>query len=219
MGVNMTEESAKKVSGIGLRIQKYRVIDGMSALELANKLRETFGEGTPSRQFISKIESGVKHDITVTQLMQFAFVLGISPTALVCDVEQPFKVADTPAFGNAFNSDIYTWFSVEENSRTKYPEEGFGFKHGKASERIRMIQFYLRTISKAQEMADKAYKLYQRAMADANMEKDIDRATAINSQVQYHLENYNIAVDSVKQNAETLRNEYGLFLPVMRYES
>ncbi|TQO20320.1 helix-turn-helix protein [Rhodoglobus vestalii] len=69
----------------GERIAHYRKLAKLSAEELAE--RAGFGL---TRSIIANLENGRKEDLTVRQLIAVAFVLGVTPAALVFDLLDPY---------------------------------------------------------------------------------------------------------------------------------
>lgn len=73
------------VSPIGRNVAIYRKHAKLSAEELADKA----GAGL-TRSIIANLENGRKHDVTVTQLIALAYVLGASPVELIYDLWDPY---------------------------------------------------------------------------------------------------------------------------------
>lgn len=80
----MTQNRAS--TGIGERLGKYRRVAGLSAQELSDNLG-----GSLSRGVIANIESGRKTDVTIDQLIELSWALGVPPVALALPIEQPFS--------------------------------------------------------------------------------------------------------------------------------
>lgn len=196
----------KKTAGIGQRIQKYRIENKLSASALSSKMKKMFGPGVPSRQFISKIENGLKQDITVTELLQFAQALGISPLALICDVEQPYKEADNPAIAGALNNQIYDWFNISEFGSTSFSGPHIDLPLSAPAERIRMIHYYLKELYDARSKSKDAYKLYTQAIQKKD-ETSQSKASDL-------LGNSSIQADRAKSIIKLLKNEYKVYLPI-----
>lgn len=69
---------------IGKRVAKYRQMNGQSAEELAISSGAGF-----SRPVIANIETGRKKELSVSQLLGLAVGLGVSPAALLFDIDDP----------------------------------------------------------------------------------------------------------------------------------
>jgi transcriptional regulator with XRE-family HTH domain len=92
-------------SGIGSRLARYRRIAGYSAQRLSDVT-----DGRISRGTIARIESGVKLDVTVDELIVLSMALGISPIALALPLEDPFT--DVPFWdgGKVTVAELAQWF-------------------------------------------------------------------------------------------------------------
>lgn len=193
-------------SGIGQRIQKYRVDNGLSASALSAKMKTLFGEGVPSRQFISKIENGIKQDITVTELLQFARALGISPLALICDAEQPYKEADNPAIAGALNMQIYDWFNIKEFGTRSFNGPHIDLQTSPSADRIRMIHYYLNELFNARERSRDAYRLYTGALQKHDKESQ-EKAADL-------LETSTTQAKRAESYIDVLVHNYQVYLPI-----
>lgn len=153
------------VSGIGKRLRKYRVENGDSANSLAMKLKDMFGQGSPSRQMITNLETGQKKDVTVTELLQFAQGLGISPVALICDIEQPEDPSDNETTHGAKNKDVCDWFNINRFRPYIFEEDGsITFAETPAANRLRSIASDLRALKDARKKSKDSYDLFKRVV-------------------------------------------------------
>lgn len=101
-----------EASGIGKRIAAFRKRRGMTARELA----EAIHSDVVSTAVIQNIEAGRKPDLTVSQLLNIARGLGVSPLFLLAPVGRPFEALDLPnlstELGTMNVSDFDNWVSV-----------------------------------------------------------------------------------------------------------
>lgn len=98
MAINPTD-------GIGTRLARYRRIAGYSAQKLSE-----LTEGRISRGTIARIESGVRVDVTVDELIHLAMALGISPISLALPLEEPFKSIEFRYSSKVSVAELATWF-------------------------------------------------------------------------------------------------------------
>lgn len=203
-----------EISGIGSRIRRYRTENGESANSLAEKLKERFGTGCPSRQMIANLETGQKKDITVTELLQFAQVLGVSPVALICDVEQPWEPADTPTVNGARNQTVYEWFDVHDYQPFQFDENG-GAQSAvlPASRRLRALTTDLEAMRDARMQSRDSWDLFKRvAAADARAAKAgyAGNDPAIAETLKEHSTTRKQIAENIKHN---LQDRYGMHIP------
>lgn len=91
--------------GIGERLARYRRMAGYSAQRLSD-----ITEGQISRGTIARIETGVKVEITVDELIILAMALGISPVALALPLTNPYKQIDFWGGSKVTVADLANWF-------------------------------------------------------------------------------------------------------------
>lgn len=168
--------SSQEISGIGKRIRKYRTENKESANSLAKKLRAKFGHGSPSRQMITNLETGQKKDITVTELLEFSQVLGVSPVALICDIEQPEEPSDTVTTQAAKNKYICQWFNTDRFLPYIFDANGNAtIADTPAANKLRSLMTDLRALKDARKRAYDSYILFKRVLQNKDI-KDPDIA-------------------------------------------
>lgn len=205
---------ASAISGIGNRIRRYRTENGESANSLAEKLRERFGSGCPSRQMIANLETGQKKDITVTELLQFAQVLGVSPVALICDIEQPWEPSDAPTVNGAGNETVYEWFDVHDYQPFQFDEKGEAVASVlPASRRLRALMTDLEAMRDARMQSQDSWDLFKRvAAADARAIKAGYKGNdpAIAQILKEHSTTRKQKAEKIKHD---LQDRYGMHFP------
>jgi transcriptional regulator with XRE-family HTH domain len=77
---------------IGERIQAARKMRGMNAQQLANAV----GNPSVTESIIANIETGRKGDLSVSQLLNIAYALQLSPTYLLAALGDPERPIDLP---------------------------------------------------------------------------------------------------------------------------
>lgn len=92
-------------NGIGQRLARYRRIAGYSAQKLSD-----ITNGQISRGTIARIESGVKADVTIDELIILSMALGISPIALALPLETPYKEVSFWDGAKLSNAALAAWF-------------------------------------------------------------------------------------------------------------
>ena len=163
----MTE--AQNVSGLGRRIHKYRKELGLSARQLEEKMHGLFGAGCPSRHTIAKLETGAKQDITVNELLQFAIALDTSPTALICDAEQPYELADNPVCRGMQNQQVCDWLNIEMDLNDyNGPEAPLHWSAARC--RIDDIHKMIEGIYTARRNSKRYSDLYEKAMEKGDLD-------------------------------------------------
>lgn len=108
---------ASPTAGIGDRVRKYRLMSGMSAQKLSDRLG-----GAISRGVIANIESGAKKDVTVDELVMLAWGIDVPPALLAFPADDPTKlvpIAATDTGGTSFlrSIDAVRLFNGEQISR------------------------------------------------------------------------------------------------------
>jgi transcriptional regulator with XRE-family HTH domain len=88
----MTEQQ-EGTTGIGKRIASYRKLFGMSS---SRDLAAAIPNEKITDSVIQNIESGRKSDVTVSQLLEIAHALGISPLLLLVPIGRPKNTLDLP---------------------------------------------------------------------------------------------------------------------------
>jgi transcriptional regulator with XRE-family HTH domain len=107
--------------GIGRRIKSYRKYFGLgSSRDLANAIpNEKITESV-----IQNIESGRKSDLTVSQLLEIAHAIGVSPLALLVPIGRPLAPLDLPNLSaplvDMVADDFVRWVTM---TRPDYTEE------------------------------------------------------------------------------------------------
>lgn len=76
-------------AGLGERLKRYRLMSGLSAQKLSDRLG-----GSISRGVIANIETGVRVDITVDELIMLAWALDVPPVALALPIDTPGALVD-----------------------------------------------------------------------------------------------------------------------------
>ena len=96
--------------GFGGRLSEYRRLAGLSAQELSDRLG-----GSLSRAVIANIESGRKTDITIDQLLEISWALGVPPVALALPIDRPFETIlisqDQEIPQSMWISDVMDWMT------------------------------------------------------------------------------------------------------------
>lgn len=85
---------ADPVSVIARRVRQMRARQEMTAQQLADRLKEA---GVPwDRATVTKLETGRRQNVTVTELLGLAFVLNVAPVHLLVPLEdRPYHVTPT----------------------------------------------------------------------------------------------------------------------------
>lgn len=78
---------ARPSAGIGQRVRQYRLLAGLSAQKLSDRIG-----GAISRGVIANIESGAKKDVTVDELFLLAYGIDVPPSVLVFPVDDPAEL-------------------------------------------------------------------------------------------------------------------------------
>ena len=91
--------------GIGERLARFRRIAGYSAQRLSDKT-----DGRISRGTIARIETGVKVEISVDELIILAMALGISPVALALPMTDPYRQIAFWGGSKVSVADLANWF-------------------------------------------------------------------------------------------------------------
>lgn len=94
------------VSSFGERVQRYRKRSEISGEELAARINQEYGDKTISRAILANIENGRRGVSKFDEIIRLAHGLRISPLALICDIEQPFQVAENPIFQGSTNASV-----------------------------------------------------------------------------------------------------------------
>ena len=77
---------------IGSRLAKMRAKRHLTAAQLAQML----GDSSITKTVITNVESGRKRDLTVTELVQLASALDVSPMSLIVDTDDPWAPVSAP---------------------------------------------------------------------------------------------------------------------------
>ena len=91
----MTTEWTDKrhlASTIGGRISSHRRASGLSVKELVARIENP----KLTAKVLYNIESGVKVDLSISQLLEIAFALGIEPLHLLVDIRRPYEPTQIP---------------------------------------------------------------------------------------------------------------------------
>lgn len=83
----MTTSGERAPSLVGQRLERVRSARKLSAAELAARVPA----GSITKTVITNVESGRKRDLTVTELVQIAAALDISPLFLIVDTTKPWE--------------------------------------------------------------------------------------------------------------------------------
>lgn len=94
------------VSSFGERLQRYRKVLNVSAEELAEKIKKKNESSILSRSIIANIENDRRKVTKFDEIAQLARGLGMSPLALICDLEQPLLPSDNPIFQGMTNYEV-----------------------------------------------------------------------------------------------------------------
>lgn len=110
----------KKADGIGRRIAHYRKALGFSN---AKELAEKIGNPKISHAVISNIESGRRIDPSISEVIEIAKGLGISPLFLLAPVMRPtasIDLANTSAqISQTSSEEFLSWFMFESSDLTR----------------------------------------------------------------------------------------------------
>jgi transcriptional regulator with XRE-family HTH domain len=97
---------------IGERIQAARKMRGMNAQQLANAV----GNPSVTESIIANIETGRKGDLSVSQLLNIAYALQLSPTYLLAALGDPERPIDLPNVSEGIEAmtsiEFDAWISV-----------------------------------------------------------------------------------------------------------
>ncbi len=148
-------------SGIGRRIFRFRKEQGMSAQDLADEIKRLYGAGNMSRTTISKIENGYKQDVTVKELIQLSRALGVSPTMLLCDCEQPYELSDTPGCDGMQNQQVYEWMNISVDPSLKPLGPSVELKKSSTYCRIRDMHELLNNLYQYRSYAKKSWDMHK----------------------------------------------------------
>lgn len=118
----------RSAEGIGERVQAARKMRAMrSRLDLVERI----GHASVTEPILANIEAGRKADLSVSQLLNIAFALNLSPLFLLAPMGDPARKLDLPnlsedvaalnprgldAWVSAFSASPLTWGTVAEDS-------------------------------------------------------------------------------------------------------
>lgn len=102
-------------TALGERLARYRKAAGYTTVEA---LAAAIPGHWISKGTITNIEVGRKADITIQELIALSRAIGVTPLALVCDLEQPFSKYKEQSFAdtNVTNEDVARWFNPSNQS-------------------------------------------------------------------------------------------------------
>ncbi|MDY7543026.1 MULTISPECIES: helix-turn-helix transcriptional regulator [unclassified Cryobacterium] len=108
-------------TSIGTRIQAVRKHRGIrTTKELADKIPG----GNVTEAVLQNIEAGRKSDLSVSQLLNIAKALGVSPLFLLAPVGRPTSTLDLPNLGDAFEGmtvvEFDAWISGETDGAYRW---------------------------------------------------------------------------------------------------
>lgn len=115
MVTSLDPANGTDVQAMGRRIASYRKRVG---IKTARELAERIGNPKITTTVIQNIESGRKLEPSVSQLLDIAKGIGISPVFLLAPVGKPFEKIDIPGVGSALANmtvtDFLSWVTLED---------------------------------------------------------------------------------------------------------
>jgi transcriptional regulator with XRE-family HTH domain len=108
----------RTAEGIGERIQAARKLRGMRS---AQELARAVGNATVTESIVANIETGRKADLSVSQLLNIAFALELSPTSLLAALGDPDRKMDLPNLSDGVAKLTSLEFDSWLSSRTDGP--------------------------------------------------------------------------------------------------